>query len=245
VEVDVSDGFHIMVVADEGLGRQTAQGLRQQGHHAESVDDVSHALQHLSATPADAVVVDLDMAGLDGLELLRRFHERYPQVPAILTTARATVEGAVAAMQAGAADYLVKPYRIEDLVLRLQRIRELRAARGRETTGVFSLQLEGVERVQFNQLLEQLQDELIRWALGRAGGQQKRAAELLGIPRTTLQSRMLRLREGCHGSQPQLECGPSHADAGEPELRQADGPELPFSDRTVCSRARAEAPASR
>jgi DNA-binding NtrC family response regulator len=78
---------------------------------------VADALPAVERADFDAIVTDLRMPGIDGLEGLRRFKQQVPGIPVILVTAFATVETAVEAMKAGAFDYLKKPFEPEELEL--------------------------------------------------------------------------------------------------------------------------------
>jgi two-component system response regulator HydG len=82
---------------------------------------VAEALPAVERADFDAIVTDLRMPGIDGLEGLRRFKVKVPDVPVILVTAFATVETAIEAMKAGAFDYLKKPFEPEELELVVER----------------------------------------------------------------------------------------------------------------------------
>jgi DNA-binding NtrC family response regulator len=126
----VTQPFRILVVDDDRLSRlTTAQQLQKRGYEAETAEDGASALQRLETQPFDAVLSDLRMPHIDGIELLQQVRTRWPAVDVLLMTAFATVETAVKAMQQGAADYLVKPFQIDQLCVRLERLRELREAR--------------------------------------------------------------------------------------------------------------------
>ncbi|MGM0576061.1 MAG: helix-turn-helix domain-containing protein [Myxococcota bacterium] len=71
-------------------------------------------------------------------------------------------------------------------------LQEVGAAAG---DGVVSLRLDGQEDLSLNDVVRDVEDALVRWAMQRAGGQQTRAAELLGLPRTTFQSKLSRIEE--------------------------------------------------
>jgi two-component system response regulator HydG len=76
---------------------------------------VAEALPAVDRAEFDAIVTDLRMPGIDGLEGLRRFKQKTPDIPVVLMTAFATVETAIEAMKAGAFDYLKKPFEPEQL----------------------------------------------------------------------------------------------------------------------------------
>ena len=85
------------------------------------------ALETLRREPADLVLSDLTMPGLSGLELLERIRREHPGTDFVVVTGHATVDSAVGALRMGAADYLQKPIRAEELVLVVRRLLEQRA----------------------------------------------------------------------------------------------------------------------
>ena len=123
-------GLRILVVDDERLSRMTAvRQLTDAGYVAQSAPGGAEALAAFDGSDWDVVLCDLRMPGMDGIELLRRLRREQPDVDVLLMTAYATVETAVEAMQAGAADYLTKPFRFHELDHRLGRLAELRRYR--------------------------------------------------------------------------------------------------------------------
>ena len=82
-----------------------------------------------SAAPLDVVFSDVRMAGMDGLALLREIRQRRPETVVVLMTAYATVPQAVEAMRAGAYDYLVKPFSLDQVGLLLDRVLEVQTLR--------------------------------------------------------------------------------------------------------------------
>ena len=89
---------------------------------------VAEALPALDRAEFDVIVTDLRMPGIDGLEGLKRFQAKVPEIPVIIMTAFATVETAVEAMKAGAFDYLKKPFEPEELELMVAAGRRARRA---------------------------------------------------------------------------------------------------------------------
>lgn len=92
----------------------------------EYVLSASDALEWLKRTDTDIVISDLRMEGIDGLELLRRIKIKYPQIDVIIMTAFATQKTAVAALKEGAFDYLIKPFEMDELALRIKRLQHQR-----------------------------------------------------------------------------------------------------------------------
>jgi DNA-binding NtrC family response regulator len=92
----------------------------------ETAADGFKALPKLEDFSPDLVVTDLRMPGMDGLQLLKKAHERDPDCAVIVMTAYGAVDTAVAAMREGAADYVTKPVNVDELVLVIDRALERR-----------------------------------------------------------------------------------------------------------------------
>jgi len=117
--------LRILVVDDESSQRELIGGfLRKQGHEVFLAGSGAEALARVRETRVDLVLSDFRMPGMSGIELLRAVKAVNPEIPFILVTAYGTVEAAVQAMQEGAADYLMKPLDLEELLLRIGRVSE-------------------------------------------------------------------------------------------------------------------------
>jgi two-component system response regulator MprA len=127
----------ILVVDDERAVRESLQrALDLEGYEVELADDGEAALERLdAATPADAVVLDVLMPGIDGLEVCRRLRAGGNPVPVLMLTARAEVDSRVAGLDAGADDYLAKPFALAELLARLRALLR-RAANGDDASHV-------------------------------------------------------------------------------------------------------------
>ncbi len=113
----------VLVVDDEANLRQTmARVLHQMGCEVTTAADGTEALQRLEAAPYDLVYLDIRLPGMDGLQVLRQIHDRYPQVAVVLLTAHASLSSAVEAVRLGATDYLIKPITPEALITRTRTI---------------------------------------------------------------------------------------------------------------------------
>jgi DNA-binding NtrC family response regulator len=122
----------ILVVDDEPkLGALAAEMLTLDGHRVERVTSGRQALVELATGVFDIVLSDLRMPEVDGLAVLREARARKPAPEVVLMTAYGTAESAVAAMKAGAADYLLKPFSMDELRLRVRRLAEQRLSEGR------------------------------------------------------------------------------------------------------------------
>jgi two-component system, NtrC family, response regulator HydG len=117
----------ILIVDDQrNMRTTTALVLRQAGYDVIEAESGEAALSRLLAEPFDVVLTDLKMAPLDGIAVLRGALEISPTTQVVVMTAYGTVESAVAAMQQGAHDYLSKPFKEEELLVRVQRALEKR-----------------------------------------------------------------------------------------------------------------------
>lgn len=106
----------ILIVDDElNMRLVLAAMLKKEGYEVASAADGSEALQILKSGPVAAVVTDLKMPQIDGMELLGRVSRKYPDIPVIMITAHGTVATAVEALKKGALDYITKPFELEEL----------------------------------------------------------------------------------------------------------------------------------
>jgi DNA-binding NtrC family response regulator len=121
-------GARILVVDDEASARVGLQKLlRQAGYLADAAIDGSSALAFAIEHPPEVVVTDLVMPGMDGMALCAKLHEIDRDLPVIVATGVGDISSAVAAMRAGAADYLIKPIDFDALLISIERARERRA----------------------------------------------------------------------------------------------------------------------
>jgi DNA-binding NtrC family response regulator len=115
----------ILVVDDEAIMRSSlTDWLKEDGYDVLAVGDGYTAIDQVKEDEWDLAVVDLKMPKMDGLEVLKQFHELKPRLPVIIVTAYATVDTAVMAMKAGAADYVVKPFNPEEISLIIKKLVE-------------------------------------------------------------------------------------------------------------------------
>ncbi|HEX3424547.1 MAG TPA: response regulator transcription factor [Acidimicrobiales bacterium] len=113
--------MRVLVVDDEPAVRQALdRALRFEGYETETAGDGLGALSAMAERPADAVVLDVAMPRVDGLEVCRRLRAAGDPTPILLLTARVSVSERVAGLDAGADDYVVKPFALEELLARLR-----------------------------------------------------------------------------------------------------------------------------
>ena len=110
----------LVVDDDEALRRALARALRLEGYDVELAVDGADALERLGTTHPDVVVLDVLMPVLDGLAVCRFLRERGAGPPVLLLTARDAVSDRVLGLDAGADDYLTKPFALEELLARVR-----------------------------------------------------------------------------------------------------------------------------
>jgi two-component system, OmpR family, response regulator MprA len=112
----------VLVVDDERAVRDSLRrALELEGYEVELAVDGGDALHRLEANgQPDAVILDVLMPGVDGLEVCRRIRGKGNSVPVLMLTARAEIENRVSGLDAGADDYLPKPFALEELLARLR-----------------------------------------------------------------------------------------------------------------------------
>ncbi len=135
--------MRILVVDDEPAVRSSLErALRIDGYEVALAADGQEALDALSADAPDAVVLDLAMPEVGGLEVCRRLRAAGDRTPVLMLTARDTVADRVSGLDAGADDYLVKPFALEELSARLRALLRRTGADDRELLRFGDLQLD-------------------------------------------------------------------------------------------------------
>jgi two-component system response regulator AtoC len=122
-------GRVLIVDDDQRMCELLTSGLSRRGFQATSLTDAEQAFLRLEAEKFDAVVADLNMKGWNGIDLCERISANHPDLPVIIITAFGSLETAVAAIRAGAYDFITKPFEIEALSLTLDRTVQYRALR--------------------------------------------------------------------------------------------------------------------
>jgi len=112
---------HILVIEDERrLASLVRRALQEEGHKVEVSNDGAEGLDMAEATGYDLLVLDLMLPHLDGVEICRRLRSTGSDVRILMLTARDAVEDRVAGLEAGADDYLVKPFSFTELIARVR-----------------------------------------------------------------------------------------------------------------------------
>lgn len=114
-------GFRIVIAEDERAVRESlARALTLEGYNVTAVSDGAQALEALRAEPADVLVLDVMMPVVDGLTACRVLRSEKNRVPILLLTARTETSDRVVGLDAGADDYLPKPFALAELLARLR-----------------------------------------------------------------------------------------------------------------------------
>ena len=125
----ILDHVRVLVVDDDAAVRQSlSTALGRDGYEVLAADGGSAALAHMTATSVHAIVLDVAMAEPNGLEVCRRLRACGDRTPILMLTARDLIDDRVAGLDAGADDYLVKPFALAELRARLRALLRRNAA---------------------------------------------------------------------------------------------------------------------
>ena len=130
----MSDSAATILIAedDRAVREALARALQFEGYAVIAAQDGGRALELLASDVPDAVVLDVMMPGVDGLSVCRRLRENGYDLPVLMLTARHAVADRVAGLDAGADDYLVKPYALDELLARLRALLRRTSVTGSE-----------------------------------------------------------------------------------------------------------------
>jgi two-component system OmpR family response regulator len=134
----------VLVEDNERLAKGIENALRDQGHAVDWISHGAEANRYLETEGADLVIVDVNLPGLNGFEIVRLLRKRGDTVPVMMLTARADLGDRVEGLDSGADDYLVKPFEIAELTAR---IRALSRRRSDIRTGV-----QNIGRLRFDRI---------------------------------------------------------------------------------------------
>jgi len=135
--------MRIAVVEDnESLRKGITYRLEDEGHSVDALEDGAQAEDHIAQEDVDLVVLDINLPGQNGLDVLRSMRARGDPRPVILLTARATTEDRVHGLDAGADDYLVKPFAMDELVARIRALGRRKAVAPRRSLAIGPLTLD-------------------------------------------------------------------------------------------------------
>jgi DNA-binding response OmpR family regulator len=139
----VHAGTRILLIDDEpGIRNFVSRGLRGEGYTVDLASDGDAGLKAALGPPYDLIILDLLLPDLGGIEVLRLLIRQHRGQPVIVLSALGDTPSKVASLEAGADDYLVKPFSFEELLARVRaRLRDARSTRTRLTAGPLTLDL--------------------------------------------------------------------------------------------------------
>ncbi|MGE5384587.1 MAG: response regulator [Betaproteobacteria bacterium] len=119
----------LLIEDDAMIGASIRTGLRQEGYTVDWVRDSRAAELAMETTPYDAALLDIGLPGKTGLELLAQWRKQDNPIPVLIITARDAVADRIHGLDAGADDYLVKPFDLDELAARLRALLRRRSGR--------------------------------------------------------------------------------------------------------------------
>lgn len=145
--------MRVLVIEDElGLQDDIRQRLETEGYIVDTSGEGNEGLFFATEYPLDAAIIDIGLPGISGIEIIQRLRDQGDTLPVLILTARSRWQEKVEGLEAGADDYLVKPFQMEELLARLKAL--LRRATGTPTTelrcGAVALKL-GTQQVLLNE----------------------------------------------------------------------------------------------
>ena len=118
-----SPAISVLVVDDDPTFRQGLRAsLTKTGYGAETARNGQEALEYVRERPVDIVLLDINMSGMSGVEACRRIRAAAPQAGIVMLTVRDTMDDKVLALEAGADDYVTKPFHLPELVARMRAV---------------------------------------------------------------------------------------------------------------------------
>ena len=136
----------LLVEDDSMIGAAAQQGLRHEGHTVDWMRDGAQADAAVAAGSYDLVLLDLGLPRKDGLALLRGWRAKGLDIPVLIVTARDAVSDRVAGLDAGADDYLVKPFDLDELSARVRAVSRRRSGRADAVVKIGALELDTAAR---------------------------------------------------------------------------------------------------
>ena len=113
--------MHILIIEDEiALCQSIAEGLRMDGYEIDTCFDGNEGLDLCTSENYDLILLDLNLPGMDGLEILRHFRRMDDSTPVLILSARGQIQDKVEGLDLGANDYITKPFHMKELVARIK-----------------------------------------------------------------------------------------------------------------------------
>ena len=115
------NGTILIVDDDDDTAVLLRDSLRKRGFDVDSVNSAQQCLEHLRTDPADVVVTDVQMSGMSGIDLCQELRNRYPDLLPLVLTGQGGLDTAIAAIRAGAWDFITKPVKVDALAIAVER----------------------------------------------------------------------------------------------------------------------------
>jgi len=141
-----SGGAVLVVDDDAAIRRSLERGIRLSGFRVRTAQGGHEALTVIQETPPDVLVLDVSMPGMSGIEVCERLRADGHDLPVLMLSALDETADRIAGLQAGGDDYLVKPFALQELVLRLRALLRRRPPTGREVLRVAGLVIDPAAR---------------------------------------------------------------------------------------------------
>lgn len=135
--------LNILIAEDEEITlKHLSYALKQEGYIVAGEKDGLKAWERIEKEHFDILIADIKMPGMDGITLLEKVKDKYPEIEVIIITGFGSIHSAVEAMKKGAVDYITKPFNIDELILKINKIREKKSLEKEITVLKFSLGLD-------------------------------------------------------------------------------------------------------
>ncbi|MEU3032749.1 response regulator transcription factor [Streptomyces incarnatus] len=144
--VGAGSGTVLVVDDDAAIRRSLERGLRLGGFTVRTAADGAQALDAIGETPPDVLVLDVSMPGISGIDVCVRLRDEGSDLPVLMLSALDETADRIAGLQAGGDDYLVKPFALQELVLRLHALLRRRPPDVRDTLRVAGLVIDPAAR---------------------------------------------------------------------------------------------------
>lgn len=139
--------MRITLVEDNiGLSKGIAYRLQDEGHAVDVLHDGTEASEFLASDTSDLIILDINLPGMDGLEILKQLRSRDDQRPVVLLSARADTKDRIIGLDAGADDYLIKPFEMDELEARVRALTRRGKNKERQVLRIGSLQFDVAAR---------------------------------------------------------------------------------------------------
>lgn len=120
-QLDAALRIRLLLVDDEPDFKEVMlKHLSRKGIRLSVAECCLDALDLLDTTPADVIIMDMNMPGMDGIQCLRKVKERWPQIEVIILTGHASVKSGIEGMESGAFDYCIKPIDVHELIEKVE-----------------------------------------------------------------------------------------------------------------------------